>query len=620
MQRLWLVACLAVLCLVPAVAQETAFNLSTAAPVARGAVQNLSAISHDFAPALMRMEAPDPDGDSYASYLLRVKEAQAQRYPVKEGAGPGLRSSASRPLNVGGFNATRGTQGIPLDTHLAISDEGQVVTVINFDLAVWDTTGRAIQGASLAAFFAPLSPQGVIFDPKVHYDPQARRWVVCALSFTATVSQVHMAFSQSSDAAGMWNLYTLDGNPNLSNSFFDYPMLSFSPYELFLTGNSVRLNEPWQTGFVETLVYQINKRKGYRGETLDLRVWSGIRHNGVNLRNLCPVKGAAENFGPGHYFLSNRNFDPLNTRVFMVWIKDTINARGNNLLVYAMDSDVPYGVPPNARQAGGGGLQTNDARVLDAFIFDDRIQFVGNSIDTATGRAAIYHGRIAGVSGARNLSGRLISHDTLDLGYPGIAFTGNADPVWGEQDAVIFFDYSAPAVFAGVGAVYVDNNGEYSTVLRIRNGQNYIDVLNRMDERWGDYTGCQRRYNQPGRVWVCGTYGLLARNAGLWVAELSRSTPVAKLETVLPETQVSVSPNPARDHVIVDFSHPPGQQLDIRLLDRQGRVVQSFIAHTPVWSGRLRFSFSSAPLPAGLYLLDVRANGKRLAVKKVMVE
>ena len=64
-------------------------------------------------------------------------------------------------------------------------------------------------------------------------------------------------------------------------------------------------------------------------------------------------------------------------------------------------SNIAHFMPPNAMQPTyqtHGLLATNDARVLGAFLENDKIQFVHNTMDTATGHCAVYHGIISNVA------------------------------------------------------------------------------------------------------------------------------------------------------------------------------------------------------------------------------
>jgi hypothetical protein len=476
---------------------------------------------------------------------------------------------------------------------------------------------------SLGNFFNPVGTEGTLFDPKVHYDPDEDKFILCALSRTDSSTNIYLAFSETHDANGNWSLYRLEGNPRDNNSWFDYPMLSIGPNEVFLTGNSIRNDEPWQTGFEETLIFQIDKFDGYQGDSLNIRIWSDIKFGVLVLRNLCPVKGGAGNFGPNHYFLSNRNFDILNPAFFIVEVTDSLDAPGAALNVTLKASDVPYGLPPRIPQRrASDSLDTNDARVLDAFIFNDKIQFVGNTIDTANGRAAIYHGIIRNVSTTKFITGNIISEDTTSFGYPSIAFTGSGDPAEDDFDAIIFFDMIKVGGFPSTTALYYDGNGGYSDRIVTKAGEDYIAVLpdgQFNSERWGDYTGTQRAYYRPGKVWTLGTVGLPLGQARPWITEIDRPGGLVSIDIPKPAAKFTVFPNPAQDFVTVEFELSQADHLEVKLVDMQGHVVKSFYNFDPYQQGKMRFSFDTTPLAAGTYLLDIRTEKGIVLNKKLVV-
>ena len=605
-----------------AFAQQFTYDIDKMPSVARAGVSNMSSQAPDYEPYVMRL-APAPGGEAVKDELARAKELVALRYPYKESQGSVSRAVADAPSLRENFVGPNQSLGIPLDTHLAVSDSGQVVVVANFEVAVYDTDGTQVTRQSLQAFFASISPISTVFDPKVHYDPEEDRFIIIALAFTSSRSHVYIAFSQTNDAAGAYNSYVVEGDPFSNGSFFDYPMASLSHQELFLTGNSVVRGEPWQTGFVETLLYQIDKRTGYAGDSLEFYVWSNLTALGSKLRNLCPVKGATGNYGPNHYFLSNRNFDVSNDTILMIQIHDTMALNLPWIDMQLIQSNTAYGAPPNARQLGNNTLATNDARVLDAFLFNDRIQFVSNTVNPVNGFPAIYYGIIDSVSGNPQVTASILSSDTLEYGYPSIAYTGSGDIMTNDQDAIIFCDYSENQDFPGTGSWYVNNNGELSDFTISKVGDNLINVLTTNSERWGDYTGCQRKYNSPGEVWTMGTFGLAAgarRIANPYISQWLRPDLVISREPVVPQVDLVVYPNPASGRVQLDFVVEQGQQVEISLHDLQGRELNRFFSYPAGRAGEHRFSFDTTPLPAGIYMLSIEVDGAGVAAKRLVVE
>ena len=65
-----------------------------------------------------------------------------------------------------------------------------------------------------------------------------------------------------------------------------------------------------------------------------------------------------------------------------------------------------------------------------------QIQFVSNTLDPTTGFCGVYHGIITDLEGTKNIDALTIGDDTLDIGYPNIAYTGKFD---GDNQSIITF-------------------------------------------------------------------------------------------------------------------------------------------------------------------------------------
>ena len=210
---------------------------------------------------------------------------------------------------------------------------------------------------------------------------------------------------QTNNPTGAWNLYSLPGNPKNNGLWTDYPMMSVSPTELFITVNLLYPDSSWQTGFVESLVWQLKTSDGYNGTTLQAAMHDSIFWNGKPIRNLCPARGGNAPYGPHQYFVSNRNFATNCDTVFLVKISDTLGAPGQTVSVTQLNSNANYSFPPDARQFATHKMATNDARNLGAIYENDILQYVHNTLDTSTGFCAVYHGVIQQVSSNPIVSG-----------------------------------------------------------------------------------------------------------------------------------------------------------------------------------------------------------------------
>jgi hypothetical protein len=304
-----------------------------------------------------------------------------------------------------------------------------------------------------------------------------------------------------------------------------------------------------------------------------------------------------------------------------VHISGTLDNPETEITVDYSLADLNYGVPPQARQDNSHIFDTNDGRVLGSYYEDGEIQFVSNTIDPATGFCGIYHGIITELDGAKNIHGHIIGDDTLDFGYPNISYTGKFE---GDNQSIITFDHTAPTVYAGMSAVFY-NWGDYSSTINIKTGDTYVNILSGTYERWGDYTGSQRKYNEPGVVWVSGNFGkfidgfpYVQRNNATWIAELKSTVePNVSNAGIVINNQSAVYPNPMQDYFSTEFELPASGTIQFRIYDMHGNLVK-YLLNAKAREGKNRFTFSTQELASGNYLLDIILNGEHFDTKSIV--
>jgi hypothetical protein len=390
-----------------------------------------------------------------------------------------------------------------------------------------------------------------------------------------------------------------------------FPYAAITGQELFITVNLLYNDSSWQAGFKQTIVWQIKKSEGYSGATLNPFMHYGINHGGRPVRNFCPVKGGSQLYGPDMYFVSDRNFAAANDTFFIAHINDTIGAPGLNLTVDAVPANRNYHMPVNALQPFTDSLQINDARVMGAFIENNQIQFVLNCLDTASGNDCAYHGIAAQAGPNWSITGNLVTQPPLDITYPNISYAGNGPS---DNRAIICLLTSSPSLFPGTGAVLYDGIGQYSAVATVKSGQGYINIITGT-ERWGDYTGSQRKYNEASMVWVSGGYGVTGHQNRTWIGELSANQDVSVHNTNITYTEANVFPNPVSDRISVAFTNPQNQFLSFDIYDASGKLVKPLYRGSVI-KGPNEFTFSSTALSPGTYTLKISAGNNFLLTKK----
>jgi hypothetical protein len=102
--------------------------------------------------------------------------------------------------------------------------------MLNSQVRVHDRSGRELVTTTLTSFWARVSANLFVSDPRIEYDPATDRWIVSAIAFANAVkdSSVLVGASQTGDPTGTWDLYRIVADPDTSLLFADYPTLGFN--------------------------------------------------------------------------------------------------------------------------------------------------------------------------------------------------------------------------------------------------------------------------------------------------------------------------------------------------------------------------------------------------------
>ena len=165
----------------------------------------------------------------------------------------------------------------------------------------------------------------------------------------------------------------------------------------------------------------------------------------------------------------------------------------------------------------------------------------------------------------------------------------------------------------------MDNSNNYSLKTILKHGEAPINsfVSGQLD-RWGDYFGIQRRYNEPCKVWMSGMYGKTSSNAS-WISSVAVSDTCRNPDPVVtfdpPFNNGTLFPNPAIEWIVYDFSLEETSMIVISLFDAQGKLVKTLF-NDQANKGENRLSFNSFFLKKGLYIIRVTENKNVLFTKK----
>jgi hypothetical protein len=592
-------------------------------PVQPIAGVNVSQLPDDWSFTLVNAAAKDiPEPGGYDKELKRkIDEARVLYRSTQPKFKTSGANTAPLPQNQQVFTANS-SNGTPNDNSVAISNSGKIVSVVNTNVRIYDENGNSLMPArSLSGFSTVTGGQlGTLnrtYDPRVIYDPIADRFIIVFLQgVTSEDSRIIVGFSQTNDPLTNWKWYALQGNRWGDSTWFDYPIVSISKNDLFITGNILKDGKGWKDGFTQSVIWQVKLQDGYTGAALTNRYYDSILYNRRPIWSLCAVQGGSTPYGPETFFISMRPGDARNDTVFLHAVSNTLESGKAQFSTRILKSDKTYGLPPSAIQPSGQYLQTNDARSLHAIIEQGVIYFAGNTIDTTNFSAGVYFGKIRNIWGAQpQVTAQIISYDTLDIGYPSMTYAGGGP---GDQSLFMTFSHVSSSTFPGTSVVFIDRFGAVSTPLRVRSGEGSINLLTDSNERWGDYTGIQRKYNETGVCWLSGSFGSTNGTHPTCVAKIKNTDPKLSVNGVLQAT-VNVYPNPAITSLTINLQLEKPTECQFQITDVQGRVIKTFSKQFIPASGSYQTSFDVSALAAGTYYLQITSHESTLLTRSFVV-
>ena len=574
----------------------------------------------DFHPHLIHLDQhPIPSAEygnkkAELDKLRALKKAEMQNIPQQKKT----RGSAPNPTVFKGIQGNT-SSSVPNDNDIAVSNNGTVVSVVNSNMSVYNDTGKLlVNKRSLTSMTAAVGNYTWISDPRVIYDPNNDRFIlVCFSGNLSTESVILVGFSQTNDPAANWNFYTLNGASFNDSTWSDYPIISISDQDLFITFNQVKDNVSWTVGFKQSVIWQIQKYEGFAGTPLVYDLWSNIQYNGGNLRNICPAKYQTATMGSNMYFLTLRNVASTNDSIFVTEITNSKASGMAQLTTRVLTSPTAYGFPPNVPQKLGQYLMTNDARVLAAIYENDYIHFGSNTVNPQFMNAGVYLGTIKNISSATpTVKADIISTATQEFGYPSMTYVGSTN---NDHKVLYNMSHCYTDSFPGASVMYKNTNEDYSDIISVKDGLSIVNRLTDTVERWGDYTNIQHLYNNPNRAYLSNSWGKSGAN-NCWISIVDHTDFPLSTNEMINNSNSIVFPNPiSENRFTTTFNLTAAQKLRYEIVDMQGKLV-AIILDTKTKTGKNEFSFTTDDLAKGNYIFRIVGEKEMIATHKITIE
>jgi len=516
-----------------------------------------------------------------------------------------------------------GGAGIPNDNNMAISNDGTIVSVINSSVTMLKSGGSLIRYRTLRTIVNNVLPNlDRTYDPKIVYDPYEDKFILVFLQgSTSADTRIVVGFTETNNPDGIWNFYALDGNPFPGKTWSDYPIISINKNDLYITVNILRDGESWQEGFVESVIWQVNKENGYKGDTLVKRLFYDLKFDGKSIWSICPISPTVLTQDDGMYLLSVRPSALENDTLFIHRIEGNAKSITSDYSLIIAKANIKYGVPPSAYQpAAGYRLQTNDTRVLSGFYTKDHFQYVQSTYVPISKSSGLFHGIGTGLAKREYaVEANYIYNDSFDMAYPSITSTANEQFT---ASSVITASYSSKEHYPGTLVIHHNQSSGlasiYSKPAIVKKGEGLINTfLADSIERWGDYTAIQTKYNEQDKVWLCGSFGKSNSQNGVWIGEVSIKN---ELSILVNENKMRLGPSPNFGNFVAFVNLKEAAELEFECISREGKQVLKN-KKVQMYQGENQIRIDLTGVAAGIYIIKAhnQANDE-IFYQKVVIQ
>jgi len=379
---------------------------------------------------------------------------------------------------------------IPPDTHGAV-DSMYAVTAINTSITIENRyTHAVVSSVTLDGFWSSMETTASgghgagAYDPRVHYDPHYKRWIMMTDAYgQTTYSQIFIAVSATSSPTGAWHMYRLNV-AGAGGIWLDFPCVGFNNRWIGISGNFFTT----AGSFTNDVLYVLDYVSMMAGGTLS---YGTLTPPGSSF-TICPALtyDVAEN---NMFCVENYNGGAGQLKLYKI----TGNIGALTLTSVATPSSTTHWQQSNGSgndfvpQRGGGTtylLQANDDRINNFVQRNNKLWCAHTAFLPATGTPT----RVSAMWWQMDTTGVPAQVGLIDdptgtnyYWFPTIA-PNNSD------DALIGFATSSTAIYPSCGYalhLHTDAVSTWRPVFTYRHGQKtYFQNFGGGQDRWGDYS------------------------------------------------------------------------------------------------------------------------------------
>lgn len=529
------------------------------------------------------------------------------KYELKKFSGmPSGKNAPDAPvLNQVFLGQPGSVQYSPNDNYLAVSNNGLIVSCINSSMFVYDSTGMNIKKRGFSSLIpaAGLPIGGFFYDPRIIYLPKHDRFALAVLYGQDPItSRLMVCISKTADPGGAWNFFAIPGGLGNNNLWMDYPQMGQSAEEIFVTGNLFQSNGD----FGEAVILQININSLVAG-SIRYKTWTSIDGSPFSI---CPAPATRVSDLSGDMrFIYSEGSE--GSHLYMMQIntpQDQSPSLSRNAVAVA-----PYKKPlPAFQKSSTDILDQGDCRIRQAYYKDGLIHAVYTSSGSGGNGQIIY--TMIDPEQLLFLTNTL-SDPMADLAFPSLA---PASSNKNNKKTLIYFLASGKGIFPESRMVIADDIPQFSEPIIVKTGEGYMDVGSSSTERWGDYTGLVKTFEDYRvSIWSSGSFGTNTNTSGTVIAHYL--DPTDSIAPFADAFQFELFPNPAGEKVNIKIGIPYSGQLELLIFRSDGAYMGTVWKQTLLKSYHEIHEISLNEWASGLYMICIRNNEKILGLKKLML-
>ena len=412
-------------------------------------------------------------------------------------SGPTPPGPASPPPTFGFQALDDNNAGIPPDTHGAVGPS-HLVTTLNTEVLVQDRAGKQLARLSLRQFWTGYYVSRP-FDPRVHYDPFAKRWITVAVADGRSAdSALLVAVSQTSNPLGSWNRYRLDVDSS-DTYWADYPNVGFNKDWIVVQANMFTVSG---SSFSHSKIWVFDKVDMYAGGTGKHNVFA---YSGIGGTHVPAI--TYDNTLSTLYLINHWSSSQGCLRMFTITGAVGSETLGGGPLVCA--SSAPWsnsgGTNFGPQLGSTVGIHTNDAR-MHRVVYRNGALWGAHSVFLPSGsptRSAVQWWQIT-PAGAITQRGRIDDPTgKVHRAFPSLAVNKSND---------VLIGYSRLSTTTYVGAAYSFRKGtdaantvQSEEVFKAGEAPYHKD-FGKSRNRWGDYSATVEDPLNDADMWTIQEY------------------------------------------------------------------------------------------------------------------